>query len=364
LTDSGSGADIGAPVDDGGRSDMVAPPDVSAGQTCLAPKAGDPPAMLSATGCVDSRDPKKPAVSLIPYDVNSPLWSDGASKQRYMALPDGKKIHIRNCAAEPAACDVLQGGISENGHLDFPVGTVLVKSFLIGDTPIETRLLIHVSQDFWKGFSYRWNDAATEALMLPDLTMSTERMLPGQTWQFPSRAQCLQCHTEPAGRSLGPTVAQLNRDFDYPSGTANQLATLEKMGLLDAPLAMPPAMLPAYPSPASTSAMPEQRTRSYLHANCAICHRPGGTFAGMDMRFEAAFKDQELCNVAPMRGNLGVPGSVRLAPGDPAKSIVSLRMHTLTQAGMVRMPQIGSVVVDPMGTMLVDDWIRSIKTCP
>ena len=374
--DAGVNPDVGSPTGDTGKVETATeaspqdgvPPDAAVAQTCVPPRSGEPPALLSATGCVDSRDPKKPAATLIPYDVNSALWSDTAAKLRYIALPEGKKIHIRNCAAEPTACDVLAGGISEDGHLDFPVGTVLVKSFLIGGTPIETRLLVHASQDFWRGFSYQWNEAATDATLLPDATAATERTVTGQRWQFPSRAQCLQCHTEPAGRSLGPTVAQMNRDFDYPSGRANQLATLEKMGLLDAPLAKPPTMLPSYPSPApapaNTAATLDQRARSYLHANCAICHRPGGTFAGMDMRYETAFKDQELCNVAPMRGNVGVVGAVRLAPGNPARSIVSLRMHTLTQQDMVRMPQIGSVVVDVMGTTLIDDWIRSITTCP
>src|SRR6185295_7690867 len=97
-------------------------------QTCIVPAKYDQPApLLSATGCVDPKDPKRPAAGLIPYDVNSPLWSDGADKQRFVALPDGALIHVKDCTHEPASCKSKAEGGSTNddGHFEFPVGTVL-----------------------------------------------------------------------------------------------------------------------------------------------------------------------------------------------------------------------------------------------
>ncbi|MES1209940.1 MAG: hypothetical protein ABUS79_28725, partial [Pseudomonadota bacterium] len=137
-------------------------------QTCKAPMALDQPAdKLSATVCVDATNPKKPAASLIPYDVNSPLWSDGADKQRFLALPDGAVIHVKDCTREPDTCKtVAQGGTTfDEGHWVLPVGTVLVKNFLFGGRFIETRLFVRFA-DIWYGFSYQWNSAQTDATLV------------------------------------------------------------------------------------------------------------------------------------------------------------------------------------------------------
>ena len=328
-------------------------------QTCTVPASGKPATMLSATGCVMPGDATKPAASLIPYDVNSPLWSDGAEKQRFMALPDHTKIHIKDCTKTPTACDPQGGGTYEDdGHFDFPIGTVLAKTFIVGGKRIETRLLMFVDTDFWKGFSYQWNDAQTDATLLSG---QVDQPLAAQTWHFPAPEDCLTCHTDAAGRSLGPTVAQLNRTFTYADGAANQLTRLAALGLFDAPLSATPSTLPALPTPAlSTSGTVDQRARSYMHANCAICHRPGGSMAGMDLRAGTAVRDMALCNVAPMRSDVSLGDLVR--PGDHAHSIVSLRMHSLMDK--FRMPQLATTVVDPIGTSAVDAWIDGLAGCP
>ncbi|MES1210649.1 MAG: hypothetical protein ABUS79_32330, partial [Pseudomonadota bacterium] len=137
-------------------------------QTCKAPASLDQPAdKLSATGCVSPGDAKMPAASLIPYDVNSPLWSDGADKQRFLALPDGAVIHVKDCAREPDSCKpTSQGGSTfDEGHWVLPVGTVLVKNFLFGGRFIETRLFVRFA-DIWYGFSYQWNSAQTDATLV------------------------------------------------------------------------------------------------------------------------------------------------------------------------------------------------------
>ena len=99
---------------------------------------------------------------------------------------------------------------------------------------------------------------------------------PGQTWEFPSEAQCLQCHSAAAGRSLGLEIGQLNGDFGYPTGrTANQLTTLNAIDTLTPALTQTPAQLPVIPDPFGSAAL-GLRARAYLHTNCANCHRPSG----------------------------------------------------------------------------------------
>jgi uncharacterized repeat protein (TIGR03806 family) len=335
------------------------------GQTCVRPATeAAMPALLSATGCVDPLDPTRPAAGMIPYTVASPLWSDGAAKQRYFALPDGETIHVKNCDVEPETCaPPEEGGTYEDeGDWDFPVGSVLMKTFSLGDRLVETRLLVRVGEFDWWGFSYEWLPDQSDAQLLAQNTDGYDREVTvdgaTQTWHFPSRQQCLQCHTTAAGVALGPETSQLNVDFTYPNGvTGNQLETLEHAGFFDA---APPARAP-YPDPFGTGTE-EERARSYLHTNCAICHRPGSNFTGFDLRYTTEFADTNLCNVPPEKGNLGVTDAMKLVPGDPALSLISLRMHSTDP--MTRMPQIGVRVVDESATEVVDAWIGGLTTCP
>jgi uncharacterized repeat protein (TIGR03806 family) len=254
------------------------------------------------------------------------------------------------------------GGTGEDdGHFQFPIGTVLVKSFSIEDKLIETRLLMRRTSMVWKGFSYEWNDDETEATLLEDAEFPMGKDKPvgsgAQVWHYPGRGQCLECHIRYAGRSLGPSTPQMNSDFAYADGTMNQLARLEQLGLFDAS----PKQLPGLPDPFGTDPL-EQRARSYMQTNCAICHRPGGEFSTVDMRFATPLADGALCDVIERDMGTGVP-LYRLVPGNPALSAMSFRMHALDDK---RMPKIGSSVVDPAGTQLIDDWITSLPTdaCP
>jgi len=339
----------------------------AAKQTCIAPPKYDQPAMtLTATGCVDAKDPKKPAAGLVPYDVNSPLWSDGADKQRFMALPDGVLIHVKDCVGEPDTCKPkAQGGTTDDdGHFQLPVGTVLVKTFLFAGKLIETRLFVRFA-DMWAGYSYEWNDAQTDANLVVEDGL-TKNIVNGsgkmQSWYFPKRNDCLECHNETVGYSLGLETAQLDRTFSYPSGTsANQLNTLEHIGVFDAPVArITPLVDPRVPD---NSGVADARARSYLHANCAICHRPEGNYSSIDMRYGVPLAKMNVCNVDPNKGDLGVVGSKRLFPETPAKSVMLLRMQALDmKAG--RMPQLATSVLDTSGIGVISDWIKSVTACP
>lgn len=324
------------------------------------------PMLLSETKCVDMADPSKPAPGLVPYSVRSALWSDGASKERFLRVPDGAKIHVIDCAIDVEACGDpgAGGGGLDDGHFDLPVGTVLVKNFSIEGKRIETRLLIRRASRVWKGFSYEWDDAGTEATLLPDTPDAKAKPVGdgSQIWHYPTRGQCLDCHTQYGGRSLGPSTRQLDSEFGYADGTLNQLDKLGQLGLFDAP----PKDLPAYPDPFGDDSPEtlEQRARSYIHTNCAICHRPGGEFSTVDMRFPTAFESTNLCDQSEHDTEL-VP-KYRIVPGDPSLSAMSFRMHVLDDPPEVRMPKLGSTVVDEQGAKLIDDWISSLPTdaCP
>ena len=300
------------------------------------------PKTLSATGCVDPADATKPATGLIPYGVNVPFWSDGAEKKRWIALPDTKQIDV----------DL------KTGDLDLPIGSVVVKEFQLGGKRIETRLMVRHDDGAWAGYSYEWNDAGTDATYVPG---GKTKVIGSQTWLYPSSAQCLQCHTEAAGRTLGLEFAQLNGSFDYPGGQANQLTTLDHIGLFTKPLPAAVEDLPALPATQGPDPL-EARAKSYLHTNCSFCHRPGGTGGGnADYLFTTPFASMNLCNATPTAGDLGITDARVIKPGDPSHSLISVRTHALDSR---RMPPLGSTVVDTAGVTLLDSFISSLQGCP
>lgn len=302
------------------------------------------PAQLSMTGCVDPADPTKPAPGLVPYGVNAALWSDGAEKERFMALPEGQRI-----------------AIAPNGHLDFPNGTVLVKNFSVGGRRVETRLFVRHDDGGWAGYSYEWNDAQTDATLL---LAGKAKAVGAQTWSYPSRSDCVRCHTEAAGRSLGLELGQQNGDFVYASTNrvANQLATLEHIGMFAGPLPKPIDQLPAYPDPTRSAGTVESRARAYLHANCSFCHQPrGGGRGDLDLRFSTSLADTRACDGDAQAGSLGVAGAKLLAPGAPDRSLISLRARA---SGADRMPPLGTSVVDTAGVQAIDAYIASLMGCP
>lgn len=304
---------------------------------------GTAPRLLSETGCFSATDTKQAASGLIPYSVNAPFWSDGADKERWMALPDGQNISI-----------------AEGGDWNFPNGTVLVKSFSIGPRLIETRLFMRHPDGAWGGFSYEWNASQTDATLLEG--GATRDLGNGQSWIFPSESQCLDCHTDAAGRVLGLETAQLNRSFTYPQTgrTSNQLTTLNYLSMLSPPIT-DASTQPVLPEPFGTGPLAE-RARAYLHTNCSQCHRPGGpTPSSMDLLYSTDLRTTYACDVSPQSGDLGVGVDARLiAPGSPENSLIVNRMNRRDSAAM---PPLGSHTVDAEGVALVSQWIDSLRSC-
>ncbi len=366
-------------VDVSSRPDAV----VAAGP-CSPPVSVDRPfALLSQTGCFDSKVSTKMAAVVTPYEVNSPLWSDLALKTRGFVIPNGKKIHVKDCAKNPTECCVSDPNNSsqclppaDDGQWVFPVGTVLVKNFLFNDDPkdlttgkaklVETRLFIRFSEKLWAGYSYRWDEAQTDATLVPADRVSAmfntgKRIVP---WNYPSRTDCIKCHTVEGGSSIGPETKQMNRVVDG----MNQIDRWAARDLFELPPSKPyraalTAPFAGQSGAPATSATIDERVRSYLHANCAYCHRPDGNFYFFDLRYGVSLADTHLCNQVPNKGDQGVAGATNLSAGDPNHSILYLRMKALG-GNPNRMPQIGTDVVDLDATKLISEWINGLKTCP
>ena len=302
------------------------------------------PNQLSETGCMDASDPSLPGPGLIPFAPQATLWSDGATKERWLALPEGAQITV-----------------DDEGDFVFPIGTVLIKQFRLAGRLLETRLYLRHPSGTWGGYTYVWDETGTDATL--ELA-GTRIELGDSAWLVPSQAQCQQCHSAAAGRSLGLELAQLNGDFVYPEDAdglrprANQLRTLVAMGALE--LADDPAELDALPLYDDESAPIEARARGYLHINCSGCHRPSGPGrGGLDLRYFASPADLG-CDRVPQLGAFGVDEARVFAPGDAARSIASVRMHALDSG---RMPPVGSEALDVEGSALVDAWIDALSSC-
>ncbi len=299
------------------------------------------PALLSQTGCVDADSPWSPAPGLIAYELNAPLWSDGADKGRFLALPDEATL-----------------AVDDGGDILAPVGTVLMKRFEKAGQRLETRLLMRHDDGGWAGYTYIWNEAQDEAYLA---SAHEDRDIGGQVWAFPSRSECLACHTSAAGSSLGLELQQLDRKVIYPGLLrAGQLATFEHIGLFSEPL---PAVEPL-PEPHGDGDL-EGRARAYLHANCSHCHRPGGGAIGtdMDLRYSTALADTGTCDVAPSQGTWDDIDTPRLlAPGAPERSLLWVRLTSTDPAR--QMPPLARNLVDEDAAQLISAWISGVAACP
>lgn len=344
--------DLGTPDSD----EPPVPPARPDTWNCLSPQggmnhlAGGPPDVLSATRCFTGPDLRTPGPDLIAYQINSPLWSDGSGKKRWFVVPPGEQITL-----------------GDDGSWVFPEGSVIIKEFgfdLAGDAegmrPIETRFMARVGGD-WEFWTYRWNHEGTEARRVEG-TDSIELDLANGTaltWNFPDLTACKACHSGAAHRVLGPSTAQMDREVRLGSGTLDQIGALFEMGILRE---LPPVEHDVLPDPLDERVPLEARARSYLHANCGHCHRPGGWVPpelDMDLRFDTPLAEARLCDV---RTQYEIPFSGRrVDPGDPGASVILQRMR-LTD--IFRMPPTGTVVSDPEGTAVVERWIESLAGCP
>ena len=279
------------------------------------------PRRLSETGLFASVRERTLAPGLIPYSVNSPLWSDGGFKERGMAVPGVETI----------------GFTRGSQGWNFPDGSVLVKTFLLemergialSRRPVETRLMTRQENE-WVGYSYVWNDDQTDAVLVGKDGLDREFKIldnsqPGgrksQTWHYPSRAECMVCHSRAANWVLGLSEVQMNRDHDYAGVSANQLRSLESIGIFSEKLPKPPEELARLADPSDREAGLELRVRSYFASNCANCHiEAGGGNSAVNLGFETKREAMHIIDVHASQETFGIANARIVAPGDPERS--------------------------------------------
>lgn len=301
------------------------------------------PRTLGDTGCVSfgTNGRPAPAGGAVAFDVRMPLWSDAADKTRYV-----------NAAG-------MQASITAEGDLDFPIGTVLVKLFERGGELLEGRLLVHHEDGAWAGYSYEWDPGSNDALLLEE---GKTKPVGTGTWTYPSREDCFACHTSAAGFALGPELDQLAA-AKGPSASPGQSDE-------------PPDPVPWAESlkRAEPFAWRQQEgddehwVRSYLHANCSHCHRPGGAAnADIDLRLRTnaagdplPLDAMQICDVPPTAGDLGIAGAALLAPGAPERSLLLQRMAV---RGEGQMPPLARDQVDALAMERVARWIAGLSAC-
>ena len=331
------------------------------------------PKKLSESGLFADVAKHQVQPGVIPYSVNSPLWSDGAHKTRFFAVPHE--------AGEDGAPPKISAG-GRRGWT-FPEQTVLIKSFAVdmieGDANsrrwIETRFL-HRENKEWVGYSYRWNNGQTDATLVDKAGLdinfsvqSTDGAMVERKWRYPSRAECMVCHSRAANYVLGLSTAQMNRDHDYASvggAVDNQLRTLEHLGYFklkrkggkDAPFTA--ADHPRLADPYSDSESLGDRALSYLHSNCAQCHvAAGGGNSQMILSFGTAPEKQNLINAEPLHDRFGIADAKLVAPGSPERSLL---LQRIARRGRGQMPQLATSIVDNRAVALFKEWIEGMPS--
>ncbi len=299
-----------------------------------------------------------PAEGVIPYTLNSALFSDYAWKQRFIKIPKDSKA---NYSAE----DVF----------DFPDGTVLIKNFYYpadfrkpteNIRILETRLLMNEAGT-WKTLPYVWNEGQTEAYLnvagknLNASWTQDDGTVRNITYSVPNMNQCKGCHLRgDKVMPIGPSARQLNGDYDYESGKQNQLVHWERLKLIEG---MPPinqvAKLTSYEDP---DASVDLRARAWLEINCAHCHRGDGPAKNSGLHLMASEKNLVKLGVgkAPVAAGKGSGGLLYdIVPGKPDESILQFRIQS-THPGIM-MPELGRSITHEEGVDMVRKWISAMK---
>lgn len=364
------------------------------------------PRTLSESGLFASVKDHVLQPAVIPYSVNSQLWSDGATKERALALPGTQTI-----------------GFTEQGPWEFPEHTVLVKTFSLpgGDRPrrIETRFLT-LQEGQWYGYSYAWNDEQTEAKLVDSGGLTVK--FGDLEWRYPSRVECMVCHSRAAAFVLGLSTGQMNREHNYAGVRKNQLEALEQLGVLRIPrqrhadalkdrgtqlqrlaagvnarpftrlipepstkalqkrldtataplraalsghggdttkLYRPLEEFPRMADPRDAKQPLGDRVRSYLHVNCSICHvEAGGGNAAVNLHLSTPLDKMKLVNEVPIHDRFGLTDARLVAPGAPERSIL---VERLARRGTGQMPPLAASRVDAEAVQLMREWIRQLK---
>jgi hypothetical protein len=317
-----------------------------------APSVAPLPHKLADTGLYVAGSTKEVRADVLPYTPQYALWSDGATKRRWLHVPAG------------AAIDATQPNAWE-----FPPGTKLWKEFSHG-RPIETRFIERLPDGSWRFAAYVWNEHGTEATLAPATGIAAlpASGAPNGRYRIPSEADCRACHEGAAVPVLGVGALQLSPERD-PNAVHLERRKANDAGLRELVARgwlrnLPDAMLRNPPRIAASSPL-ERAALGYLHANCGHCHNDSGAQPPVDLQLAqqalpgASRADQVLASIvgAPSRYRArGLPAAAPLVdPGRPASSVLAARMRT--RDPHVQMPPLGTELIDAEGLALIERWI-------
>ncbi len=297
------------------------------------------PRNLSEFGFFANGARQVPAAGVTPYALNTPLWSDGAEKLRFIYLPQGTQL-----------------AVDGEGLLKFPVGAAIIKTFAFGEGAerrlIETRVLLHRA-DGWLALPYRWNAEQTDATLalaggrLDLVTPAGEAI----SYAIPNKNQCKTCHSKDGQViPIGPKARNLSAEW---------LGGMAAAGLLDR-VPQGAGQLPDWRTHATGPAAP--LARAYLDVNCAHCHQPGGgaSNSGLDLRWEQSDAHAIGIMKRPVAAGRGAGGhDFSVLPGQPDASILLYRMDSAEPG--IAMPELGKATVDKDGVAVVRRWISEMR---
>lgn len=323
-SDMSSDEDASTPMDG-------APPD-------LAPTPGDEfvgPERLSETSLYADLAAGTIADGVMPYEVRFELWSDGATKRRWLALPAGSRIDTQ-----------------DPDRWVFPIGTRAWKEFTVGGVRVETRYLVKVAERRWENVAYLWRVDGADADARPEGALDAG----GTPHDVPSIGGCFDCHRGAPDGLIGVGALQL------ATGAPDELlAQLESAGLLSDAI-VPRPSIPGTPA--------EQSALGYLHANCGHCHsdvHPLGRFRTMRLGLPLGLVDPRdapafTTTVGVAMGHAVGVTTLGVVAGDPAASQLWARMQL--RGDPYQMPARGSEIADPEGIALVRTWIEGLASPP
>lgn len=318
----------------------------------------DPPKALSQFGFFEDMKAQEPAEGVVPYALNTPLFSDAALKFRYVYVPEGK-----------------QATYNADEAFEFPVGTALVKTFAFPAdyrAPdkdlriIETRLLLR-REDGWHALAYVWNDAQDEATLkiagakaeISTIDAAGSRL--SFTYAVPNKNQCKGCHD--LGGSIapiGPKARNLNGTLTYHDAPTNQIDKWTALGILAGAPAS--ANAPVAPDYLDATASLDARARAWLDVNCAHCHRPEGPASNSGLFLTWGEKEPVRYGVNKRPVAAGKGSGDRqfdIVPGNPDASILLYRVDSIEPG--VMMPELGRHLPDPAAVTLLREWIAAMK---
>ncbi len=311
-------------------------------------EAGRPskfPVKLSETGLFSNVAAQTPAEGVMRYEVQAPMWSDGTSAERFVALPQGA----------PAA------RTEKSKKTTWPKDSVLARTIHIelehgqpkSRRNLETQIM-HFNGISWQGYSYKWNAAGDDAELVADAGDTMQLLLKhpkapkGERLyehRFHSRSECMRCHTMWTGFINGFQPQQLKEPEQFVRA---EIIMPDYLTTSDARLVDPHA-----------DALPlNERARSWLHANCAHCHRQhGGGSVALMLNAELSLEQMLAVNHAPQRGTFGIEDARLIAAGSPGHSVL---LHRIAASGAGHMPIVGARETDVEGLLLLSRWIESL----